>query len=715
LMVFFYFAATVSTVRAAISYTTVPGGIFPEDPNTWDGGYSLGYIGYTADGAVIVSDGSNLHSTKGYLGCTSGVSGTVTVDGDGSTWTGTFSLDLYIGDSGSGTLTITNGGSVGSRYVQSSAHVGYRSGSMGLVIVDGLGSKWETSGPVNVFHGAVSVTRGGFVTAGQSSIGGSGLAGTVTVDGPSSKWKTGGSALIDGSLNVVNGGTFFSSNGSASSLYTASIGASPSATGEVTISGSGSNMSFQSTLHIADSGTAIANITDGGRLSGCSDAYYPYDYSNSYVGYNSGSSGVITVSGNGSTWDGGYGRYIGHSGSGTLNITNGGLVTSNTPSFGMDWSYDSPTYLGYYDRADGTVVLDGTASRWINKSDLFVGYSGKGTVNQHGGTNSVAKSVYLGSQGIYNLCGGVLELSGISGDSGASAFNVGNGTLRALHAFATSLPMTLTGDSGNATVDTADYALTLSGQLSGLGGLNKLGTGTLTLSGNNAYRGSTTVSTGTLNVANVTGSGTGTGAVSVESGAMLMGSGNIAGPLAIAGTLSPGNSAGVLSVNNQVAMQAGSTFKVELNGLVADSGYNQLLTTGPVSLAGSLATDFGVFTPTGHDVLFVISNTGSGTTFGTFQYADDTRIGTFNGHDWYITYDANNAIIPSLNGGNDVAIYSVPELSSLALVGVAVACLLVRFLGRDTSVTSPSLSLLTLSSKPTANRARRRGSVGRYP
>ena len=78
-----------------------------------------------------------------------------------------------------------------------------------------------------------------------------------------------------------------------------------------------------------------------------------------------------------------------------------------------------------------------------------------------------------------------------------------------------------------------------------------------------------------------------------------------------------------------------------------------------MSLAGSLA-NFGSFTPTGHDILFLINNTGTGATTGTFQYADDAKIGKFDGCDWYITYDANNAAIPSLNGGNDVAIYSVP-------------------------------------------------------
>ena len=93
-------------------------------------------------------------------------------------------------------------------------------------------------------------------------------------------------------------------------------------------------------------------------------------------------------------------------------------------------------------------------------------------------------------------------------------------------------------------------------------------------------------------------------------------------------------------------------------------------TSGPVSLAGSLNLTFGTFAPTGHDMLFLINNTGSGLTSGTFQYADKSLIGTFDGFKWYITYEADDAGTPGLTGGNDVAIYTVPEPATLALLAV---------------------------------------------
>ena len=211
---------------------------------------------------------------------------------------------------------------------------------------------------------------------------------------------------------------------------------------------------------------------------------------------------------------------------------------------------------------------------------------------------------------------------------------------------------------------------TVAGTISAMGVLTKEGTGTWTLSKANFYTGGTIVNAGTLNVTNTTGSATGSGAVTIHQDGTLAGSGIIDGLLTVEGTLAPGDGTGILTVDNQVTFEAGATFDVELDGLVAGSEYDQLAASGLLSLNGSLQADFGQFSPTGDDILIVIDNTGVEAIAGTFQYADDAYIGTFNGCDWHITYDADNGIVPSLDGGNDVAIYSVPEPSLAGLLAV---------------------------------------------
>ncbi len=158
-------------------------------------------------------------------------------------------------------------------------------------------------------------------------------------------------------------------------------------------------------------------------------------------------------------------------------------------------------YNSWHD-ATGTYNLSG-GSLYAPSEDI--GSTGTGTFTQSGGTNSVGTlllGVNSGSAGTYNLNGGTLITNSIIEQAGTAAFNFGGGTLQAGAAFSTSVPMTLTGTGGNANVNTAGYAVTLAGQLSGPGGLNKLGANTLTLSAANTYSGDTQISGGTLTLAN---------------------------------------------------------------------------------------------------------------------------------------------------------------------------------------------------------------------
>jgi fibronectin-binding autotransporter adhesin len=107
--------------------------------------------------------------------------------------------------------------------------------------------------------------------------------------------------------------------------------------------------------------------------------------------------------------------------------------------------------------------------------------------------------------GVYTLSGGSLYIGtgGITTAGGASryAINLGGGTVGASQSWSSALNMNLTGANGSVTFDTKTNTITLSGSLSGSGGLIKVGAGTLTLGGTNAItswdiNGGTTMLTG---------------------------------------------------------------------------------------------------------------------------------------------------------------------------------------------------------------------------
>ena len=133
--------------------------------------------------------------------------------------------------------------------------------------------------------------------------------------------------------------------------------------------------------------------------------------------------------------------------------------------------------------------------------------------------------------------------------------------------------------NGSADVDfSADVPVTN-------GALTKTGAGTLRLTAANNYSGGTTVSAGRLLVNNTTGSGTGSGSVTVN-GAVLGGTGRIAGPVTIlsGGTISPGTSLGTLTISNSLSLSG--TTVMELNAAARTNDVVRGLTT--VTYGGTL-------------------------------------------------------------------------------------------------------------------------------
>jgi len=245
--------------------------------------------------------------------------------------------------------------------------------------------------------------------------------------------------------------------------------------------------------------------TDNWRFNNTSPNWRPYAEPTSidYATINNGGVAIIT--------DPGEACNVLNVDVGTLQINSGSLSAS--------WEYVGYEFTGYVNHSGGTntvsnqLLLGYTA--WINPSTGTYNLSGSGQLyapteeigvnyngifNQTGGTNTISNpslglllAANPGSVGTYNLNGGTLILGDLRKGNGTAAFNFGGGTMRANNSFTSSLPITLTGVNGNATIDTNNRSINLSGVISGSGGLRKIGPGTLTLSGNNTYTGGTTV------------------------------------------------------------------------------------------------------------------------------------------------------------------------------------------------------------------------------
>ena len=158
--------------------------------------------------------------------------------------------------------------------------------------------------------------------------------------------------------------------------------------------------------------------------------------------------------------------------------------------------------------------------------------------------------------------------------------------------------------------------------------------------------------------------------VEVAEGGVLGGQGAISGSIVVAegGTLAPGNSPGIIE-SGDVAFRSTSTFEVEVEGVYAGTGYDQLNVQGTVSL-GSARLKLLLANLTKSQVegreLVIIKNDGTDPVTGQFVFARDaanvllTVPRTLNEGDILLNSFANSgqtARITYQGGdGNDVAI-----------------------------------------------------------
>jgi T5SS/PEP-CTERM-associated repeat protein len=470
---------TVNTVNAIFGLGAASSGTATVDGagSTWTqtGAAPLSalFVGYGGTGSFTVQNGGTVSAVDTYVGHLAGSTGTATVTGAGSSWTGN---SVFIGNGGNGTFNVFSGGTL---TANSDTYLGYSTGSTGTLNVDGANSKFTLlnnsffwvggsgfggtpagTGIVNVTNGGeldmngsvtglgasggtgimnfdaakwnpgsavavgyfgggtgiINIKNNSFVTMnGQIVLGFSaGTTGTVTVDG--SQFSS--IALIDTVVGQGGTGTFTVQNAATAGLLGGLvIGADAGSLGTATVQGGSTFTTDRGDITIGKSGTGTFNVLGGSSFVGTVGTGPSAD---AFVGYSAGATGTLNVSGAGSSWAlpngilyvGGNGFAGGTAGTGFVNVTGGATLAP------------SSTVVGSSGGA-GTVNVDAST---FNTGNLIVGYDGTGTVNFTGG------SVATVSLGVVDLgdCGcatGTVTVSGAGTQFISTTANSGDVTI----------------------------------------------------------------------------------------------------------------------------------------------------------------------------------------------------------------------------------------------------------------------------------------------
>ncbi len=445
---------------------------------------SMTGAGTTALGASTLTIGDASNTSSAYSGIISGTggvtkagTGTLTLSG-GNTYTGATTI-------GAGSLVLSGGSAISD---SSAVNLSTSGANLTLNNNETVGSIAGVAG-TTVSLGANTLTAGGLNTNTT-------LTSVVSDTGGITKVGTG--TLTLGGVNTYTGATTISS-GTLALNATGTVAAS---------SGVANNSAFSiAAAKTIDSMTGAGTTALGGVLT-IGDAS---NTSSTYTGVASGAGG-ITTAGTGTLTLGGVNTYTGATviGAGsTLALNAAGTIAASS---------------GVANAGNFTIAGNKTIDSMTGAGTTALGANSL-TIGDASNTTSTYSGVISGAGGITKAGAGTLTLSGTNSYTGTTTVSSGTLALGANNVLADTssvvvnggifsvntrtdtvagvqlLSGSITGAAGGVLTSTSNYDLQSGAVSAALGGavnLNKSTAGTVTISGANAYTGSTNVNAGTL-------------------------------------------------------------------------------------------------------------------------------------------------------------------------------------------------------------------------
>lgn len=271
------------------------------------------------------------------------------------------------------------------------------------------------------------------------------------------------------------------------------------------------------------------------------------------------------------------------SGAFTSNLLTNATATSTVILAGSD------TYEGYTEVRDGYLAIDNASA--LGGAPLNGGrgtsiYSGA-TLQVEGGFTFDIEPLTLNGSGVNGTAGALESLNGSNTWQGpmvlgsAAMITAAAGSTFTDHIQIANEGYLLTvGGAGNVNLSTT---------ISGSGGLTKDGTGTLTFGGPvpNLYVGQTTINGGTLFLSKSPLVLAITGAVVINAGGTLAGTGTIEGNVTNSGIVMPGGQGvvGTLSIEGNYTQTAGGVLDLEI---ASAKSFDQLMVAGVATVDGTV-------------------------------------------------------------------------------------------------------------------------------